>query len=166
MTLATFIFTLFQNRRPTPRSSALDFSGKEHQVLEHSNTYTVHSLCIHYVQFHSSPPSRFLNLRWARDRSSQRAALNVRATEIPVLRTRPVVTRARQPQHAQVEVSTVGRGACGDWTSSLGQRIRARGVPESNLIRGKILAFRSVHVFVRRLGSRNTERGVERLTIS
>jgi hypothetical protein len=73
------------------------------------------------------------------DRSSKRTTLNISTTEIPILSSSPIITRARKTKNTQMPVCTIGRRATGEGTSSLGKRISAGRVPKGDLIRCEVL---------------------------
>jgi len=72
--------------------------------------------------------------RRASNRSCERAALNVRSREEPVFSARSIVTLAGQTKDTKMPVSTIGRSAGGERSSSLGERAVAGRVPEGDLV--------------------------------
>jgi hypothetical protein len=82
----------------------------------------------------SSSTHKWVGLSRAGNRCSERAALNVRARKVPVLRTSSIVTLARQTKNTQMPIGTVARCARRERSSSFGERAAASGVPKGNLV--------------------------------
>ena len=78
--------------------------------------------------------SKICSRSGASNGSCERAALNVCAREEPVFSTCTVVTLAGQTKDTKMPVSTIGRSAGGERSSSLGERAVAGRVPEGDLV--------------------------------
>jgi hypothetical protein len=75
----------------------------------------------------------------ADNRRRQRTALDVDATEEPILSPCAVVALAGQTKYTKMPVSAVGRCASREGSRSLCERVAASRVPEADLVRREVL---------------------------